>query len=872
MGFTRWGKRRGRESELKSELEQHLRQATDERVERGASVEDARADARREFGNENVVRETTRDMWAWRWLEDALQDVRYGLRTLRKNPGFTAIAIFTLALGIGPNTAMFSVLNAVLLRPLPYYQQDRLIVMQEHTAEHGSESVSYPDFQDWQKQQDVFERMALYVGQNLNLTGMGDAEHLRGAVASSNLFSILGLNAAVGQTFSPDDDLPTSAPKVVLSYGFWRQKFGGDRNVVGRAITMNDRVFTIIGVIGDVQTVPRNVQMWTNFGLQAARPQLGQRDNHMGFSAIGRMKNGVTEQQARAEMTAIAGRLSTQYPETNTGMSVLLTPMLETMVGEYRQELILLAGAVGFVLLIACANLANLLYARGANREQELAMRSAMGAGRGRLIRQLLTESILLAMMGGAAGVLLAFLSRGAIVAMSPANAARFPDTRVDGAVIAFAFGISLVTGILFGLSPAWKFARTNLRDVMQEGGRGSSDVSGRARLRQTLIAAEVALTLVLLASASLLIQSLKRTESVKLGFDPNRLLMLDVDLVAKRYTNKAQVNGFYDQLLERIRALPGVTGATLNSAAPLDTNWQTNFEVEGHAPFAPGQAPSAEICVVDTDYFRVMRIPILHGRSFGREESSGPPTIIVDEAFARQIWPGEDAIGKRLILWRGSPVMSTMTVVGVVPTVRLYGYTEQPHFLQLYFPQVQIAENSPTVLVRASGDPSALAGPIRGLVHEIDPTRAVFAVRTLEQDLKDSVSSARLMVSLLSIFAALALVMASAGLYGVVSYSVSRRRREIGIRMALGAQSKQVMWMIVAQGLRPAVIGIAIGVVGAIASGKVLQSLLYETPARDPLTLAGVSVLLALLVLAASYIPGRRAMRVDPIIALRHE
>jgi predicted permease len=872
MGFTRWGKRRGRESELKSELEQHLRQATDERVERGASEEDARASVRREFGNENVVRETTRDMWEWRWLEDALQDVRYGLRTLRKNPGFTAIAILTLALGIGPNTAMFSVLNAVLLRPLPYYQQDRLMVMQERTAEHGSESVSYPDFQDWQSQQDVFERMALYRGQSLNLTGMGDAEHLRGAVASSNLFPILGLNAVVGQTFSADDDLPTSAPKVVLSYGFWQRQFGGNRNVVGQTMTMDDREYTIVGVIGDVQGIPRNAELWTNFGLQAARPQLARRDNHMGFSAIGRMKNGATEQQSRAEMTAIAGRLSKQYPGSNTGMGVQLTPMLETMVGQYRQELILLAGAVGFVLLIACANLANLLYARGANREQELAMRSALGAGRGRLIRQLLTESILLAMMGGLVGVLLAFVSRGAIVAMSPANAARFPDTRVDGTVIAFAFGISLLTGIIFGLSPAWKLARTNLRDVMQEGGRGSSDVSGQARLRQTLITAEVALTLVLLASASLLIQSLKRTESVKLGFDPNRLLMLDIDLAGNRYAKKAQVNAFYDQLLERIRVLPGVAGATLDSAAPLDTNWQSNFEVEGHAPFAPGQEPSAEISVVDTDYFRVMHIPILHGRSFGREESSGPPTIVVDEAFARQIWPGEDALGKRLIFWRGSPMMSTMTVVGVVPTVRLYGYTEQPHFLQLYFPQVQIGENAPTVMVRASGDPSALAGPIRELVHEIDPTQAVYAVRTLEQDLKDSVSSARLMVSLLSIFAALALVMASAGLYGVVSYSVSRRRREIGIRMALGAQSKQVMWMIVAQGLRPAVMGIAIGVVGAIASGKLLQSLLYETPARDPITLAGVSVLLAMLVLAASYIPGRRAMRVDPIIALRHE
>jgi putative ABC transport system permease protein len=870
MGFHFWGSRR--ERELKRELAQHLRQAADERVERGETPEDARRAARREFGNENVVRETTRDMWAWRWLEDTLQDLRYGSRTLRKNPGFTAIAIFTLALGIGPNTAMFSVLNAVLLRPLPYYQQDRLMVMQEQTGEHGSESVSYPDYQDWRTQQDVFERMALYRSQSLNLTGMGNPEHLKAAVASSELFPMLGLNAIVGQTFTAEDDLPSSAAKVLLSYGFWQRRFGGNRDVVGQAITMNDRVYTIAGVIGDVQSVPRNTDLWTNFGLQAAWPALALRFNHMGFSAIGRLKKGVSEQQSRAEMSAIAARLSKQYPATNLGMGVLLTPMLETMVGNYRQELILLAGAVGFVLLIACANLANLLYARGANREQELAMRSALGAGRGRLIRQLLTESILLAMMGGLVGVLLAFVSRGAIVAMSPANAARFPDTRVDGAVIAFAFGVSLLTGILFGLSPAWKLARTNLRDVMQEGGRGSSDVFGRARLRQSLITAEVALTLVLLASASLLIQSLKRTESVKLGFDPNRLLMLDIDLAGKRYAKKAQVNEFYDQLLEGIRALPGVVGATLDSAAPLDTNWQANFEVEGHAPFAPGQAPSAEISVVDTDYFRVMHIPIMSGRSFGREEASGPPTIVVDEAFARQIWPGENAVGKRLIFWRGSPFMSTTTVVGVVPTVRLYGYTEQPHFLQVYFPQAQIGESGPTVMVRAAGDPSTLTQPIRSLVHEIDPTQAVYAVRTLEQDLKDSVSSARLMVSLLSIFAGLALVMASAGLYGVVSYSVSRRRREIGIRMALGAQSKQVMWMIVAQGLRPAVIGIVIGVVGAIASGKLLQSLLYETPARDPVTLAGVSVLLALLVLAASYIPGRRAMRVDPIIALRHE
>jgi putative ABC transport system permease protein len=857
--------------EMDDEVRGFVEEAAREKMKRGMSREEALREARVEISGVESVKEGVRS-FGWESIVGNLwQDLRFGARTLRKNPGFTAVAILTLALGIGPNTAMFSVLDAVLLRPLPYPRADRLVVIGEVTAQHRKLSVSYPDFEDWEHQQDVFGSLAFYRAQSLNFTGIGEPEHLRAGVATAAFFSTLGLQPILGRSFNLADDAAGSPPVVVLSFGFWQQQFGADPEIIGRPIRLDELEYTIVGVLSNVPSVPRNAQLWTNFGLQAARPELHRRANHMGYSVLARLNPGASMPQARAEMEAIASRIAAANPETNTGTSIRLDSMLDTMVGSYRTELILLAAAVGLVLLIACANLANLLYARGVTRDSEFAIRAALGAARSRLARQLLTENLLLAMLGGTAGLLLAYASRGAIVSLTPAGAARFPEARIDLTVLAFAFSISLLTGILFGLAPARRLSRAKLRDTMLQSGRASSENLGRAGLRRLLISAEVALTLMLLASAALFLQSLRRTESAKLGFDPNHLLMLNLDLSGSRYATAAQINAFYDQLLDRVRTLPGVTGATLDSAAPLDTNWQTSFDIEGAPPFAPGQAPSEEISVVAPDYFRVMGVPVLAGRGFTKEDAAGPPVMVIDEAFAHHFWSGKDAIGKHVI-WGRRPKNIVVTIVGVVPTVKLYGYTEQPRLLQAYFPESQIGETHLTLLVRAQNDPAPLAEPIRRVVFDLDPTQPVYSVRTLEQDLRDSIGSARLMVSLLGIFAALALVMAGGGLYGVVSYNVSRRRREIGIRVALGADPRQVLWMVLAHGLQPAVLGIALGVVGTLAASRIIADLLYETGATNPITLGCVSFLLLLVVLAASYVPARRTLGLDPVHALRQE
>jgi predicted permease len=873
MSLQRFFRRTKWDAERARELDAYLETETTDNIARGMSPQDARDAARRKLGNLTQVREEIYHMNSLGFLETLWQDIRFAFRMLRKNPGFTAVTVLTLALGIGPNTAMFSVLNAVLLRPLPYPHPERLVLLQESSAQNGQLSVSFPDFQDWQKQQTAFERLALYRRSSVSLTGLGEPEHVSGAIASSDLFQMLNLKPVLGRSFSVVEDLPGSAPSVLLSFSMWQRRFSGDPLIIGKTITLNAVSHTVIGVMPDVPGVPRNAAFWTSLGPQAAKPAVNRRTNHMGYYALGRLKSGGTLEQARSEMSVIASALAKQFPESNSGEGVLLTPMLENLVGEYRRGLFLLAGAVGLVLLIACVNLANLLMAKGAARYQELAMRTALGAARWRIIRQLLTESMTLALAGGGLGVLLAYWARSAILALAPSGAARFQETQVDGPVLLFALGLSIFTGLLFGTLPAMKLARTNLRGVMQDGGRGSSDGSARQRLRQTLVTSEVALTLVLLLSAGLLVQSLIRLESVNLGFDPNNLLMTVVDLSPTRYDDDAKINAFYDQVLARIRALPGIQGATLNSSPPLDTGWQTGFDVEGRPPFPPGKGPSAEISIVDSDYFHVMGIPVLRGRSFGPQDThDGPPAILIDEAFAQRIWPGEEAVGKHLLIAINSPRPKTFSVIGVVPTVRLDGFSEEPHFLQLYFPQSQFVIPNPTLLVRSFGDISSLPALIRHIVYDLDPNQPVFAVRTMDRDLKDSISSQRLMVSLSSVFAVLAVLLAICGLYGVVSFGVSQRRREIGIRVALGAKPSQVLWLVLRQGALPAIFGVAIGITGSLALTRLLKSLLFGISASDPATFVAVPILLTIVVLVACYLPARRAMRVDPMVALRHE
>jgi putative ABC transport system permease protein len=632
-----------RRERIERDLDAEVRSLSDflreEKISQGMNPSDARRAAQTELGGSEQLKEEIRAARKGSWLESLWQDVCFAARLLRKNPGFTAVAVLTLALGIGPNTAMFSVLNAVLLRPLPYPHPERLVVLQETSPDNRELSVSFPDYQDWRKQQTVFDHLALFRRSGLTLTGKGQPERLSGAKASADLFQIFNLTPMLGRVFSDDEDRPGSAPSVILSYGLWQRLFGGDSLIVGKTIILNSIPHTVVGVLPDVAAIPRNAELWTSLGPLAATPELNRRSNHMGFTALGQLKSGTSVDEARSEMKNISLQLGKQFPDTNTGEGVALTPILDTMVGEYRHGLFLLAGAVGLVLLIACANLANLLLAKGAARQREFVMRSALGAPRTRIIRQLLTESAILALLGGGLGVLLAYWAKGAILALAPAGAARFQETQIDGNVLLFALALSLFTGVLFGSLPAWKRSRTNLREVMQDGYRGVSDGSAKRRLRRTLVTGEVALTLVLLISAGLLLQSLMRLESVNLGFDPTNILMTIVDLSPARYSDDGKVNAFYDKLLSRIRALPGVRGATLDSAPPLDTGWETGFDVEGRPPFPQGKGPSAEISIIDSDYFHMMGIPLFRGRSFGPQDThDGTPSVIIDEAFAHRI------------------------------------------------------------------------------------------------------------------------------------------------------------------------------------------------------------------------------------------
>lgn len=859
-----------RDRELGAEIQSHLQMHIDDNLRAGMTPEEARRNAILAFGGVEAVKERYRDRRGIPAVETLLQDVGFGARMLRKYPAFTVVAMLTVALGVGPNTAIFTLLNAVLLRPLPYPESDRLVALNESDRQRDI-SVSYLNYQDWIRQQTVFERLALFRTEAFTLTGRGEPERLVGAIATADLFPMLGFVPELGHGFSPDDDRGGSERKVVLAHALWQRRFGRDPHIVGQTLALDGLPYSIVGVMSNLPSVPRGAELWTSLGPLVPGAAYRLRANHMGFTALGRLGWGVTLERARIGMATITSRLAAQYPDANANNGIVLTPMLEWLVGEYRRGLLLLEVAVGLVLLVACANFANLLFAQGATRHQELAMRVALGAGRRRLVRQLLTESSMVAFAGGAIGVLLARWSFSAILALAPPGAARFADAQIDWRVCAFAAAMSLGAGLLAGSWPAWRLARTAGRSTIEDTGRGSTDGPRRWSMRHALVASEVALTLVLLVAAVLLVRSLARLQSVPLGFDPKGLLMMTVDLSPVRYDEPARVNAFYDELLARARTLPGVRGATLNSAAPLGANWQTRFEIEDRPPFALNQRPSVEVSVIDAGYFSVLGIPLLKGRPFGRPETiDSPKVIIIDEAFAQRIWPGEDALGKRLRFWQGSPFEAACTVVGIVPTVRLYGYGVEPHLLQAYFPQVQMAIKSPTVLVRSKADHAALASTLRDIAHDLDANAPVRSVRTLEQDLADSVSSSRLLVFLLMVFAALAVLLASVGLYGMVSYGISAQTREIGVRLALGAQASEVLWMVLRQGARPALIGVALGLAGALAMARVLRGLLFGISPADPATLAGVTTALILGVLLACYVPARRATRVDPVIALR--
>ncbi len=820
-------------------------------------------------------------------MQTLWQDLRYGARMLLKQPSFTLIAVLTLALGIGANTAIFSVINGVLLRPLPYEQSDRLVLVNERSRQMDGMSISWPNYTDWRAQQRVFDGIAVYNRGNYNLTGTGEPEQLRAGQVTANLFSVLRVKPLVGRVFTADEDKPGGAPVVVLSYGLWQRRFGGDAGLVNRTLSLNDKSYTVIGVMPEGFKFPSRVEMWVPVGQLAGEAAWQQRGNHPGLYGVARLKDGVTIEQARTGMDNIAAGLETRYRDSNDGNRVRIIALLENYVGDVRQRLWVLLGAVGFVLLIACANVANLTLARATLRQKELAVRAALGAGRWRIARQLLTESVLLAVLGGGGGLLLAQWGVELILKVSPDGIPRAAEINLDSRVLGFTLLVAILTGVIFGLIPAWQASKVGLHEALKEAGRGNS---GRQWLRGSLVVTEIAAALMLLVGAGLLIRSFYRLHQVNPGFSYDRLLSVNIALPERKY-NEQQQRDFYVHLLDNLRATPGVESAAVASGLPLGNNgWQNSFVVEGRPAPPVSETPLVELCLISPDYFKTLGIPLKAGRYFNAQDNKqhlagrdlsgyraderrplGLNVIIIDEELARKHWPNEDPVGKRLRLGPDTR-LPWLTVVGVVGRVRMEELKSGAGFVQGYVAYEQTPFGNMTLVVKSALDPTTLIATVRRQVLALDPNQPIYGIRTMEQIRDESIVTEKLNLTLWSLFAALALALALVGVYGVMSYAVTQRTHELGIRVALGAQSSDVLRLVIGQGMRLALLGVVCGLGGAWLLTRLMKNWLFGVSATDPLTFGVIAVLLALVALLACWIPARRATKVDPMVALRCE
>jgi putative ABC transport system permease protein len=862
--------------DLQEEIRLHLEQREQDQIENGIAPEEAYYSAQRQFGNALLIGERSRDMWGWNGLEQLLQDVRYGARTLVKNPGFTAVAVIALALGIGANTAIFSVVNSVLLRPLAYKDSDQLVVI----LHGGTDPIAPANFLDWRRQNHVFEGMGAAEYWTPTLTAVERPEQLWALRVTPDIFPILGVQPLLGRAFLPDEDQAGKDREVVISYSSWQQRFGGDAKIVGRPMTLDGQTYTIVGVMPrDFKFAPfwaTKAELWVPLVLgdrMASRTGASLR-------IFARLAPGINLAQARAEMATITARLNKEYPGTNK--DIVVRPLKDKVVGDVRPALLVLWGAVGFVLLIACANVAHMLLARGAVRQKEIAVRTALGARRGRVIRQFLTESILLAMVGGVAGLLLAFWGIRVLVALSPAGIPRVETIGLDARVLWFMLAVSLLTGIAFGLFPALQASRVSLNDSLKEGGRGSTESIGRNRMRSLLVASEFALALILLIGAGLMIRSLIALQAIDPGFSPHHLLTMVVQTAGSKAGEPANRTTFFGQLLERVRALPGVQSASFINHLPLAGDiWGLPFWVEGRPIPPPGEGMVAVYRVVMPGYFHAMEIPILRGRDISEaDHTNAPGVVVINEALANRVWPGEDPIGRQISLDDPNKSPNWLTIIGVTRNARQNEWAA-PSSFEIYLPFLQNHEFEAsaksawsylTLVARSTGDPAALFAEIESEVRSLDRNVAVSQVQTMDQVVADSTAQPRFYVMLLASFAAVAMVLAAVGIYGVMSYSVSRRTHEIGIRMALGAGRREVLRLVVGQGMILALAGAAVGLLGALALTRLMATLLYGVKPYDPATFLVVSCVLCLVALAANYFPARRATKIDPMVALRHE
>jgi putative ABC transport system permease protein len=849
------------EERMDEEIRFHIEMETEKNLREGMSPAEARRRALLAFGGVEGHKEEMREGRRVPLLEELWWDGRYALRSLQKNPGFSAVTIITLALGIGASTAMFTLVNSILLRPLEYPEPERLVVLWERNPGGEERNVVSPrSFFAWREQAESFEQLAATWDRLLNLTGGGEAEQLRGKATTGSFFSVLGAGAQLGRTYRHGEE---EAAVAVLSHRLWQRRFGGDPAVVGRTITLDGRDRTVVGVMpADFHSLGTKADLWVPIRL----PPEGGRF----LQVIGRLRPGTTLEQARTEMRAIGRRLAERYPAVNTGWGVTLVPLHEQVTGDVRPALLVLLGAVGLLLLIACANVANLLLGRAAVRRKEMAVRLSLGATRARLIRQTLTESLVLAGGAGLFGLGLAVWGTQTLVRLLPPDLAlpRLDEVRVDGRVLGFALGISLLTGVLFGITPALFGSAVRLAGTLREAARGTT--SGRSRIRKALVVVEVALAVVLLVGAGLLGRSLQRLLEVDTGVRTEQVLTMRMWLAGPQY-GEAALRSFMARLLPRLKALPGARSVGAEQHLPLTGDKLGHrFYRADRPPPREGEVWSTDIRAVAGDYFGTLGIPLLRGRAFdARDHENAPPVVIINEELARRHFPGEDPIGKR-ISYPWSDTIS-VEIIGVVGSIRERGPREEPS-PAIYRPYAQMPTARVALVIRSAGDPLALASAAAAAVREIDPSQPVAEVRTMEQVVSATVARPRLNLYLLGGFAGMALLLAALGLYGVVSYSVTQRSHEIGVRIALGARPADVLRLMVREGMGLTVLGLLIGLGAALAATHVMASLLFGIRATDPPTLAGVSAFVAAVALLASYLPARRATRLDPMAALRAE
>jgi putative ABC transport system permease protein len=865
--------------DLDDELEFHLdMRAAELTATRGLSPDDARREAAREFGDVDYTRRYCIDLDTGsermtrrtEWLDDLRQDLRHGWRALRRSPGFTAVALVTLALGIGATTAMYSVVERTLLARLPYADADRVVRIYGRNAMHDRGQIAAGDFVDLRATQRSFTGIAAFAHSSYSYAGGAEPRMLSGLRVSANMFDVLGARPLLGRTFAQGDDQPGTPAVVVLSHRAWQETFGGDPGIVGRTINLNDRPRTVIGVMRPgffVET--RDVDVWAPLDLSTALADANRARKFHFLGAIGRLKPGVTIERGISDLAAIARRLEQEYPTSNTGYTVTALPVRESLVGEVRTPLLVLTGAAAMVLLIACANVASLLLTRTIARRQELGIRGALGAGRGRIVRQLLTESTVLALAGGALGFAVAEVAARALVAIAGREfSVAFPGRSFDPAVLIVTLAIALTTAVLFGVGPALAGSHADLRDALNETGRGSTAGRTRYRARSALVASQAALAVMLLIGAGLLIRSLYHLQQVQLGFDANRLLTFRIGLPGAKYDSRERGNQFYDDLQTRLRALPGVEAAASTGIMPLRGGASASLAIRGR-PVPEGDLPEVGYVSVSRGYFETLRIPVRRGRTFADgDNATSPGVMVISESVARRQWPNGDAVGAFVRLGP-NPADPWSEVIGVVGDVRQNGPASDSRPTVYAFLHQDYWDGR-DVMIRARGDAASIAASAREAVRQLDPTLPVTQLRTMDEVADEVLAERRLPMTLMTVFAALALVLAAVGLYGVMSYVVTARTREFGVRMALGAPQAAVIRLVMGQGLLTVLGGLAVGLAGAVAATRLLAGLLFGVRPLDPLTFGAVPAVLLLVALVACWLPARRATKVDPMAALR--